>query len=78
MTRRGPKDSYFGSKYCAKLKVWKVYSQPWSAWPRAFHGRLVIFKFEVPLAVDVVVAIARFEVIFENWDALDRPDRNGL
>lgn len=26
--------------------MWKLYSQPWSAAPRSFHGRLTIFREE--------------------------------
>lgn len=34
--------------------MWKVYSQPWSAWPRVFQGRGVIF---MPLDVVEVAAV---------------------
>lgn len=63
--------------------MWKLYSQPWSAWPLAFQGRLVTWSFELPLAVDVVVAvaIARFKVgesaCLDVEESLGRSDRRG-
>lgn len=61
-----------GSQYEAKLKLWKVFSQPWSACPRALHGRGVTVT---PLAVvvDMVREAVREAVVFKelNIDFLE-------
>jgi hypothetical protein len=43
--------------------VWKLYSQSWSAWPRAAQGRLVIFMVAVLVVVDMLrmVCLGRTE-----------------
>lgn len=43
--------------------MWKVYSQPWSAWPRAFQGRFVTVKGGAAVLVPLVVVVVVVAIV---------------